>query len=30
MSAQGNKYSEGWLPVRSITNGMIVLDNHET
>ena len=29
MSAQGNKYSEGWLPVRSITNGMIVLDNHE-
>ena len=29
MSAQGNKYSEGWLPVRSITNGIIVLDNHE-
>ena len=29
MSAQGNKYSEGWFPVRSITNGMIVLDNHE-
>ena len=29
MSAQGNKYSEGWLPVRSITNGMIVLDNNE-
>ena len=29
MSAQGNKYCEGWLPVRSITNGMIVLDNHE-
>lgn len=26
---KGNKYSEGWLPIKNITNGMIVLDNNE-
>jgi len=26
---KGNKYSEGWLPVKNITNGMVVLDNNE-
>lgn len=26
---KGNKYTEGWLPVRNITNGMVVLDNNE-
>ena len=25
---KGNKYSEGWLPIKNITNGMIVLDNN--
>ncbi len=25
----GNKSTEGWLPVRNITNGMVVLDNNE-
>lgn len=31
MSSQGkgNKYTEGWIAVRNITNGMIVLDNNE-
>ena len=29
MSKQGNKYSEGWLPIRNISNGMIILDNNE-
>lgn len=31
MSSQGkgNKYTEGWLPVRNISNGMIILDNNE-
>lgn len=29
MSNQGNKYSEGWLPVKNISNGMILLDNNE-
>lgn len=24
-----NKYSEGWLPVRNIANGAIILDNNE-
>lgn len=29
MSKQGNKYTEGWLPIRNIVNGAIVLDNNE-
>lgn len=31
MSSQGkgNKYTEGWIAVRSISNGMVVLDNNE-
>ncbi len=29
MSKQGRRYSEGWLPIKGITNGMIVLDNNE-
>lgn len=32
MSSQGkrgNKYSEGWLPVKNISNGMVTLDNNE-
>lgn len=26
---KGNRYSEGWLPVRDIVNGTVVLDNNE-
>ena len=29
MSKQGSRYSEGWLPVKSITNGMVILDNND-
>ena len=29
MSNQGNKYTEGWIAVKSISNGMVVLDNNE-
>lgn len=29
MSSKGNKYTEGWIAVRSISNGMVVLDNNE-
>ena len=30
MANQGNRrFTEGWLPVRNITNGMIILDNNE-
>lgn len=29
MSNQGNKYSEGWLPVKNIANGTVILDNNE-
>lgn len=25
----GNKYTEGWLPVKNITNGIVILDNNE-
>ena len=28
MSKQGNKYSEGWLPVKNITNGLGKVDIH--
>ena len=26
---KGNKYTEGWIAVKNITNGMVVLDNNE-
>lgn len=26
---KGNKYAEGWIAVRSISNGMVILDNGE-
>lgn len=26
---KGNKYTEGWLPIKNISNGMIILDNNE-
>ena len=29
MAKQGNRYSEGWVPVKNITHGMIILDNNE-
>lgn len=29
MSKGRNKYAEGWIPVRNIANGMIILDNNE-
>ena len=29
MSSQGNKYTEGWIAVKSISNGMVILDNNE-
>lgn len=29
MPNQRSRYTEGWLPVKSITNGMVVLDNNE-
>lgn len=29
MSNQGNKYTEGWIAVKSISNGMVILDNNE-
>ena len=28
MSSQGSRYTEGWLPVKGITNGMVILDNN--
>lgn len=28
MSSQGSKYTEGWLPVKGISNGMVILDNN--
>lgn len=29
MSNQGNKYSEGWIAVKNISNGSVILDNNE-
>lgn len=29
MNNKGNKYAEGWIAVKNITNGMVVLDNNE-
>lgn len=29
MSNQGNKYTEGWIAVKSISNGSVILDNNE-
>lgn len=29
MSNQGNKYTEGWIAVKNISNGSVILDNNE-
>jgi len=29
MSKQRNRYSENWLPIKNISNGMVILDNNE-